>query len=86
MHTIELVELAIGLLRQCGYRIRQESLGDTPSGACELRGQKWMFLDPTLSSLEQLQVLIDALEREPAPGRLAVPAPLEALLQVRRVA
>ncbi|MCR4415314.1 MAG: hypothetical protein NUV77_23120 [Thermoguttaceae bacterium] len=67
MHTVELLDEAIRLAQGLGYRLRQESLGGV-GGACEIRGQKWLFLDLDAGPQEQLDCVLAALAREPSLG------------------
>ena len=46
MLTVELLEEALELARRAGYRVRQEWLEGCAGGACVIKGQKWLFLDP----------------------------------------
>jgi hypothetical protein len=61
MTTVELLDQALGLARRSGYKVRQEWLEGCPGGACVIRGQKWLFLDPTQSPREQLEAVLNAL-------------------------
>jgi hypothetical protein len=65
MLTVELLEQAIELARRNGYKIRQEWLEGSPGGACVIRGQKWLFLDPTRSRRDLLSDVLDALWADP---------------------
>lgn len=66
MSAVELLEEALSVARQLGYRIRSEHLGETRSGACEIAGRKWFFLDLTLNSVEQLELVLQALRSDTA--------------------
>ncbi len=74
MHTVDLLDQALRAAEEFGYRIRQEWLDGT-SGACEIKGQKWLFLDLADTPLEQLHIVADVLSREQAErrGKLALP-------------
>jgi hypothetical protein len=85
MHTVDLLAKALAEAQRLGFRIRQEWLGGM-GGACVLRGQKWLFLDETLSPAEQLDVVLEALRDDPALGRLPVDHELVRLLDVRKAA
>ena len=61
MHTVELLEESISLARQCGFAVRQDWFGGAASGVCELRGQRWIFIDLALSPREQLDQVLEAL-------------------------
>jgi hypothetical protein len=86
MHTIELLDEAIALAEQVGYRVRHEWLDGTGGGECELRGQKCVFLDLAVDPLDQLELLLAVLRREPAVVSRPVPRELGELLAVRRSA
>ena len=65
MHSVELFDEALGLAKRLGYQIRQEFLGGNGGGGCQIRGQKWMFVDLGQSGDDQLDRLIEALGAEP---------------------
>jgi hypothetical protein len=69
MHTIERLERLKDLAERAGYTVRQEWLGGVAGGACHFAGRKWIFLDLSLSVIEQLEQMADALH-----GDLAVAA------------
>jgi len=79
MHTIDVLEMALGLARQAGYQIRQEWLGGG-GGACEIRGVKWLFLDLALTPQEQLEAVLDVLRSLPQLAEMNMPPALRALL------
>jgi len=72
MHTLDKLERAIAAVEQLGYRVRQDWLGGgsggggTGGGGCEIRGQKWLFLDLSQSPADQLDVVTEVLRREAA--------------------
>jgi hypothetical protein len=86
VNTVELVEQALALAERCGFLVRQDWLGGGASGTCELRGKKWIFLDLSLSPIEQLDIIAAALEGEDVPARMAVPPDIAHLLASRRAA
>ena len=86
MHTVELLEAALAAAGRPGYKIREDWLGDSMGGGCELRGQKWIFLDLALSPLEKLDCMIDALRGDPGLARMDLPVELTQLLNVRKTA
>ncbi len=61
MHTVELLEQALELARRSGYRVRQEWLDGSAGGACVVRDQKWLFIDPARSRQDQLADVLEAL-------------------------
>jgi hypothetical protein len=83
MHTVEVLEQALDLAERLGYRIRQEWLGGSGGGGCELNGQKVLFLDLALGPVDQLDQVVDTLQREPGAAALSMPNQLRELLSVR---
>ena len=65
MHTVDLLERALALAARLGYRVRQEWLGGNGGGACEIRGQKWLFIDLAVGPEEHLAVVLEALRFDP---------------------
>ncbi len=64
MHTVALLEQAIQAARDAGYKIRQEWLGGLGGGGCEIKGQKWIFIDLTLDAAEQLALVRNVLRED----------------------
>ena len=65
MHTVELLKRALTAAKLAGYHIRQEWLDGCAGGGCQINGQKWLFLDLTLNTQEQLDQVIEALRDDP---------------------
>ena len=86
MHTVELLEEAVSLAGRAGYQIRQEWLGGSGGGACQIRGQKTIFLDVALGPAEQLEQVLDAVRGDPEALALPMPYPLRDLLKTRKIA
>lgn len=86
MHTVELLEEAIAVAEQAGYEVREEWLGGTGGGHCEIKGRKCVFLDLAVGPLEQLEVLLDTLRREPNVVPLPMSPHLRSLLGARKSA
>ena len=86
MHTVELLEQALGVAEQLGYGIRQEWLGGTGGGACEFGGKKWIFVDLALNAVEQLEQVTTALRSDPAVHIVTLSPPLQKMLDLRRAA
>ncbi len=85
MHTVELLEQALLVSKQAGYRVRREWLG-MDGGGCQLNGQKWLFLDLGASPGEQLAVVLETLRGEPTVSDLELSHELHQLLALRRCA
>jgi len=86
MHTVDLLERAVHLAEQLGYTVRQEWLGGAGSGACEVKGRKYLFLDVAASPVDQLDQVLDALRREPTVPSLPLGRELGDLLIPRKSA
>jgi hypothetical protein len=65
MHAKLLAE-AIDLARQLDYQVREEPLEGAGGGHCYFAGKKWLLLDVTQSTEEQLADVADALRSDPA--------------------
>ncbi|MBN1591419.1 MAG: hypothetical protein JW888_18040 [Pirellulales bacterium] len=86
MHTVDMLEAALTLARQVGYRVREEWLDGRGGGGCEIQGQKWIFLDLALPIDEQLETVLDALRADPNVLVAAVPEGLRHLLGIQKSA
>ncbi len=86
MHTVELLEEALAVAQRHGYRVRHEWLGGNGGGDCEIKGQKWLFLDLALTPAEQLDVVVDALRRAPWLKEQTLSPPLARRLGLRKSA
>ncbi len=78
--TVELLDQALDLCQRLGYTIRQEFLGGSGGGGCELRGRKYLFVDLALQHLEQFDQVCETLRDDPMLLTVAVPTPLRAYL------
>ena len=85
MHTVDLLERALLAVEGLGYRVRQDWL-DGQGGGCEIKGQKWLFLDLASGPAEQLHLVAEVLAREVAERRVALDPPLRRFLDGRRAA
>jgi hypothetical protein len=83
---VELLDAALVLARQLGYRVREEWLDGRGGGGCEIRGQKWIFLDLALSAEEQLEAVLDTLRADPATVTDVMDDRLRRLLRTRKIA
>ncbi len=88
MHTVELLDQAIDSARRLGLQIRMEWLGGSGGGGCEIRGEKWIFIDLALNAEEQLATVLDALRQEADETVLPLPIQpnLQRLLEARKSA
>ena len=90
MHTVELLEEALELAAQLGYAVRQEWLGGSGGGGCEIKGRKHLFLDLALSPLEQLeqvaQAIRDCQQADDIAGRQIISLELRRALRPRKAA
>lgn len=84
MRTVELLEQAVSVAQELGYRIRHEWLGGSGGGACEYGGKKWLFVDLALTVDEQLEQVCQSLRHDPAIFLIDLSSPLRRLLEIRR--
>lgn len=86
MHTVELLERALETAGRLGYRVRQDWLGGAGGASCELKGQKYIFLDVAQTPAEQLATVAEALRDDPRLAGLEVAPPLRGYIETRRAA
>ena len=86
MHTVEMLQRLTDLAEQAGYTIRHEWLGGSGGGACEFAGRKWIFVDLSLSVVEQLDQVVAAIKDDPAVWLLDLPVPVTRALGRRQAA
>jgi hypothetical protein len=65
MQTVQTLERLKDIAEEAGYTVRHEWLGGVAGGACQFAGRKWIFVDLSLSVVEQLEQLADALRDDP---------------------
>ena len=85
MHTVDLLEEAVATAIRLGYKLRQDWLGGG-GGGCEIKGQKWLFLDLALSPSDQLAQVVDTLGREPRLDTASLSPTLARLLTRKKSA
>lgn len=85
MHTVELLDEALQLAAAQGLKIRQEWLGGG-GGVCEIKGQRWVFVDLSLTAAEQLQQVLEGIQLLAIPSQIAFSPQLRQLLAPRRAA
>lgn len=85
MHTVELLHDALEAAQRLNYGIRHEWLG-TGGGACEVAGRKWIFVDLSTTSSEQLDMVCEVLLSDPSIAHCELPADLSRWLGLRRAA
>ncbi len=61
MRTLELLDYLIELARRLGFEIREEWLGGTGGGACEIKGQKILFVDQSLTPSDRVDQVARSL-------------------------
>jgi len=86
MHTVEMLERLKELAESAGYTVRHEWLGGVGGGACEFAGRKWIFVDLSLSVVEQLDQVSGALAADPTIRPLAAGLNIDAALDLRPAA
>ena len=63
--TIEQLELLLDLAKDMGYEVRHEVLGGSGGGACTFAGRKCLFVDLSLTAMDQLDQVSRALCNDP---------------------
>lgn len=86
MHTVDLLEQALHLAERLGYRLRQDWLGGNGGGGCEIKGQKWIFLDLAQGPEDQLVQVVDALRRDSRLQGMSLSPEMSRLLGARKTA
>ena len=86
MDTVDLLEQALVTAERVGIRYRQDWLSGDGGGVCELKGQKWIFLDLGQGPAEQLEQVLAALRQEPRVLNLELSPALRQQLGLRRSA
>jgi hypothetical protein len=86
IYSVELLEMAMQAAATLGYRVREDALGGFPGSACQIKGQKWLFVDPALCVRERLQLVLDALAADPNAMSLDLPPPLMNVIRRMRAA
>ena len=82
MHTVELLEEAMEAAKRLGFHVRQEWLGGSTGGGCEIRGKKLIFVDLALSPTEQFGQVADAIRQDAATNTLALSPALRRALKL----
>lgn len=86
MHTVDALQAALALAKRAGYEIRNEWLGGSGGGGCELNGRRLLFLDLALGPEEQLEIVLDALRRDPRVSATIASAPAQPSPGLRKTA
>lgn len=63
--TLGLLEEALQLARDLGYRVREEPLGDLAGGACAVGGIRQILLNAAQPSSQRLDTLLEVLAADP---------------------
>jgi len=61
MRTLELLDYFTDLARRVGFEVREEWLDGTGAGACEIRGQRILFVDQSLPPTDRLLQIAHSL-------------------------
>jgi hypothetical protein len=77
---------ALRLAERLGYVVRQEWLGGSGGGPCQIKGQKHFFLDLALSPAEQLDQVAEAIRDVPLVHTLTLRPELRQALNLRKSA
>ena len=61
MRTLEMLDYLVDLARRLGYEIREEWLDGQGGGACQIKGQKFLFVDQSLPPADRVDQIAHAL-------------------------
>ena len=86
MHKAQMLQEAVRLAQRLGYEIRQDWLGGGSGGACEIRGQKLMFIDLAVDIEDQLEQVVDGLRHDAGIYAVPLSSAMQELLGVRKAA
>jgi hypothetical protein len=86
MHTVELLEKTMSLAERLGYTVRQEWLGGAGGGACEFGGRRFVFVDLSLTVVEQLEQVASAIRNDPSLPLIDAPLGVHTFLGTKRAA
>ena len=86
VHSVELLEQALQAARQLGFRIREDALDGCTGGSCQIKGERWLFIDPSLSTRERLELVLEALVSLGNEIDRELSAPLSRVIHGRRAA
>jgi hypothetical protein len=86
MHTVEMLQRLKELAEDAGYTVRHEWLGGAGGGACQFAGRKWIFVDLSLSVVEQLDQVAGALKDDPTVSSIQPSAAISRYLRLRPAA
>ena len=82
--TLGLLEEAMQLARDLGYRVREEPLGELAGGVCAVGGQRQILLNAAHPSSQRLDALLDVLAADADVGDQPVSHLLESRLRKHR--
>ena len=85
-NSIEQLETLIELAKDIGYEVRHEVLGGSGGGTCEFGNRKCLFVDLSLSVLDQLDCVGRALANDPQLALYIMTDQQETALRSRRAA
>jgi hypothetical protein len=81
MTISQLLDAAIHVAQQQGYRVRHEHLGGTGSGYYQLRDELWLVLDVAQPDDEQLLQVVAAIKSRPLLPDITLPEELASCLK-----
>src|SRR5262245_28924543 len=83
MHTVEMLDAALALAKECGFLVRQDWLAGTPAGTCQFKGRRWLIVDMSQSPRDQLDAVLAALAELPQIPQASANPALQSLLRMR---
>jgi hypothetical protein len=80
--TIDQIDAWTEVASQLGYTIRYDHFGGTGGGLCEFGSTRALFMDVSLSSLEQLERLEQTIGLDPLIGQIELPESIKSSLAI----
>lgn len=71
--TVDQVDAWTEVAQALGYTVRYDHFGGVGGGVCEFGGSRVLFLDVSLSSVEQLEQLEKSIGADPLIGTVELP-------------
>lgn len=65
MSVVTQIDQWLETARKLNFKIRYDYFGGTGNSVCEFGGNKWLFVDLALSTLDQLEQIQQAVKSDP---------------------
>ena len=65
LNSVETLEQWLAIAQHLGYEIRYDNLGESQGGICQIGKRKLLLLDPTLNSIDNLDIVRSSIRHDP---------------------